>query len=94
MARYYDADAIDERLAYLKESYKCGGSDYMYGSYVAICCFEKSIKVFPTTDDVAIKRDVVAEIIDDLAREGLLNVVPWAIAELKRKYREDINNEN
>jgi hypothetical protein len=31
---------------------------------------------------------VAEEVIDDLAREGLLNVEPWAIAELKKKYTE------
>ena len=46
------------------------------------------------TADVVPKSDVVAEIIDDLAREGLLNVVPWAITELKRKYREELTDEH
>jgi hypothetical protein len=40
------------------------------------------------TADVVPKSEVAAEVIDDLAREGLLNVEPWAIAELKKKYTE------
>ena len=34
------------------------------------------------------KSNVAGEIIDDLAREGLLNVEPWGIANLKKKYTE------
>lgn len=34
------------------------------------------------------KAEVAREIIDDLAREGLLNVEPWGIANLKKKYTE------
>ncbi|MEE1046055.1 MAG: hypothetical protein U0M60_01385 [Clostridia bacterium] len=34
------------------------------------------------------RSDVAREIIDDLASEGLLNVEPWGIANLKKKYTE------
>lgn len=34
------------------------------------------------------RADVAREIIDDLASEGLLNVEPWGIANLKKKYTE------
>lgn len=40
------------------------------------------------TADVAPKSEVVTEVIDRLAREGLLNVEPWAIDELKKEYME------
>jgi hypothetical protein len=95
MARYYNAEVIHKEIAHFKEVlHKGSGSDFMDGALFVIGLLETSIRQIPTTDDVATKSDVVAEIIDDLAREGLLNVEPWAIAELKRKYREDINNEN
>lgn len=37
---------------------------------------------------VKTRSDVAREIIDDLASEGLLNVEPWGIANLKKKYTE------
>ena len=35
-----------------------------------------------------LKAEIAREIIDDLAREGLLNVEPWGIDNLKKKYTE------
>lgn len=37
---------------------------------------------------------VAAKVIDDLAKEGLLNIEPWAVEAFKKKYTEDQNNEN
>lgn len=38
-----------------------------------------------------LKAEVAREIIDDLASEGLLNVEPWGIANIKKKYTEGGN---
>ena len=95
MARYFNAEVIQKEIAYFKEVlHKGRGSDFMDGALFAIGLLETSIRQIPTIDDVTTKSDVVAEIIDDLAREGLLNVVPWAITELKRKYREELTDEH
>ena len=37
------------------------------------------------------RQKVAVEIIDDLAKQGLLNVEPWAIDDLKKKYTEEWN---
>ena len=96
MARYIDADQLIDNLARLKDSCRAFGdynNEFLCGTSTGINQAIMCAKAQPTADAVT-KSEIVAEIIDDLAREGLLNVVPWAIAELKRKYREDINNEN
>jgi hypothetical protein len=80
MARYIDAEELYKRVKDNVGAY--------YASQVDVKdeCLEE-IENMPTADVVP-KSEVAAEVIDDLAREGLLNVEPWAIAELKKKYTE------
>lgn len=85
MARYIDADALIERILRLKVV-----TDNMYGMGITrgIERAETAIQMQPTADVVP-KSEVVIEVIDRLAREGVLNVEPWAIDELKKKYTEE-----
>ena len=46
-----------------------------------------SVKNLPTAD-VAPKSEVALEVIEYLESNGLLNMNPWAIYELKKKYKE------
>ena len=98
MARYIDADALIEALQadFDREGAKAddmamrGLADvsvkYSHGQFCFLNAIEQ-VKITPTADVVP-KSEVAAEVIDDLAREDLLNVEPWAIAELKKKYTE------
>jgi hypothetical protein len=80
MARYIDADKLIDKI------FPIGLIDD--GKYtINAKAIKMAIDSCPTADVVP-KSEVAAEVIDDLAREGLLNVEPWAIAELKKKYTE------
>ena len=86
MARYIDADALIEMC---KRQIECEWNTIAApGSWAdAFQDFSDLVEQTPTAD-VAPRSEVAKEIIDDLASEGLLNVEPWGIANLKKKYTE------
>ena len=84
--RYIDADALIEMC---KRQIECEWNTIAApGSWAdAFQDFSDLVEQTPTAD-VAPRSEVAKEIIDDLASEGLLNVEPWGIANLKKKYVE------
>ena len=84
--RYIDADALIEMC---KRQIECEWNTIAApGSWAdAFQDFSDLVEQTPTAD-VAPRSEVAKEIIDDLASEGLLNVEPWGIANLKKKYTE------
>ena len=84
--RYIDADALIEMC---KRQIECEWNTIAApGSWAdAFQDFSDLVEQTPT-EDVVPRSEVAKEIIDDLAREGLLNVEPWGIANLKKKYTE------
>ena len=84
--RYIDADALIEMC---KRQIECEWNTIAAPNSWADAFQDFSDLVEQTpTEDVVPRSEVAKEIIDDLAREGLLNVEPWGIANLKKKYAE------
>lgn len=68
-----DKDELIKALKYDRDQYNRGYNDG----------FRDCIRIQANS-----RASAVEEVIDDLAREGLLNVELWGIAELKKKYME------
>ena len=84
--RYIDADALIEMC---KRQIECEWNTIAAPNSWADAFQDFSDLVEQTpTEDVVSRSEVAKEIIADLASEGLLNVEPWGIANLKKKYTE------
>ena len=89
MARYIDADSTIKAIRDKFNIYfeiPCDSDDRRVQEIIGKV---KNIIQEQPTADVAPKSEVAREIIEYLENNGLLNMTPQGIAELKKKYTED-----